>query len=383
MAPVVIDVQNADDNRDIVHRAVEALAAGKIVAFPTETVYGLAASADSTEAVEQLSRLKVRGENEPFTLAVKSSDAALDYVPSISDLGRRLARRCWPGPITLVLDNGHPESLLGRLSPAVQQSVSPQGTIGLRVPAHQLILDALRLSASPVVLTSANRSGQPDALQASEIVSDFPDEDITILDDGPSRFGQPSSVVQVEGNRWRLLREGVLNESRMKWFANGMVVFVCTGNTCRSPMAEALFRQRAADRIGCAIDDLEDRGVMVLSAGIAAMQGGRSSPEAVSVMAERKIDISGHSSQPLSEQLVRFADMILTMTRGHRHAIVSRWPEVASRVSVLCRDGADVADPIGGPFELYGQCAMQIDDQLDGWLNDLNLNDLPTLWKED
>ena len=110
MAPVVIDVQNADDNRDIVHRAVEALAAGKIVAFPTETVYGLAASADSTEAVEQLSRLKVRGENEPFTLAVKSSDAALDYVPSISDLGRRLARRCWPGPITLVLDNGHPES---------------------------------------------------------------------------------------------------------------------------------------------------------------------------------------------------------------------------------------------------------------------------------
>ncbi len=383
MAPVVIDVQNADDNRDIVHRAVETLAAGKIVAFPTETVYGLAASAHSTQAVQHLSELKERGENEPFTLAVKSSDAALDYVPSISTLGRRFARRCWPGPITLVLDNGHPESLLGRFSPTVQNAISPNATIGLRVPAHQLILDALRLSASPVVLTSANRSGQADSLSASDIVTAFPDEDMLILDDGPSRFGQPSSVVQVEHNRWRLLREGVLNETRMKWFANGLVVFVCTGNTCRSPMAEALFRKRVAERVGCVADDLEENGVMVLSAGIAAMQGGRSSPEAVDVMAARKIDISKHSSQPLSEQLVRFADLILTMTQGHRHAIVSRWPEVASRVSVLCRDGADVADPIGGPLELYGQCANQIDAELDGWLNDLKLDDLPSLWKEE
>ena len=169
----------------------------------------------------------------------------------------------------------------------------------------------------------------------------------------------------------------------MKWFANGLVVFVCTGNTCRSPMAEALFRKRVAERVGCVADDLEENGVMVLSAGIAAMQGGRSSPEAVDVMAARKIDISKHSSQPLSEQLVRFADLILTMTQGHRHAIVSRWPEVASRVSVLCRDGADVADPIGGPLELYGQCANQIDAELDGWLNDLKLDDLPSLWKEE
>ena len=378
MSHVVIDVQKADDTRDIVHRAVQALAEGRVVAFPTETVYGLAASTERPDAVRKLRELKGRDDNKPFSLAVKSCDAALDYVPGISALGSRLARRCWPGPVTLVLDEGHPDSLLRRMAPEVQREISPAGTIGVRVPAHQLILDVLRLSTSPVVLTSANQSGAEDACRGEDVVSAFPDGDLLVLDDGPSRFQQASSVVQVSGNRWKLLRSGVINEARMKWFANSLVLFVCTGNTCRSPMAELLFKAKAAERLQCEIEELDDRGLMVLSAGIAAMQGGGSAPEAVEVMSNRGLDLSQHSSQPLSEQLVRFADRIITMTRGHRHAIVSRWPESSPRVSVLCRDETDVGDPIGGPLEMYEQCAQQIDSQLTDWLDELELHDLPS-----
>src|SRR5262245_61997391 len=140
MPPVVIDLAKTEDFRDAVHRAVQALAEGKVVAFPTETVYGLAASALSEEGLRRLVEVKGRAAAHPFTLAIKSADEALDYVPNIGLVGRRLARRCWPGPVTLILDDNHPDSLLTRLPSSTRQMVCPQGTIGLRVPAHRLIL---------------------------------------------------------------------------------------------------------------------------------------------------------------------------------------------------------------------------------------------------
>ena len=121
MAPLVIDIRSAEDTRDVVHRAVQALAEGRLVALPTETVYGLAASALDERAVKRLLAVKNRPEGQPLTLAVKSADDALDYVPDLSLLGRRLARRCWPGPVTLVVDDRHPDSLIGQLAPSVRQ----------------------------------------------------------------------------------------------------------------------------------------------------------------------------------------------------------------------------------------------------------------------
>ena len=160
MAPLVIDIRSAEDTRDVVHRAVQALAEGRLVALPTETVYGLAASALDEQAVRRLIAVKNRPEGQPLTLAVKSADDALDYVPDLSLLGRRLARRCWPGPVTLVCNDRHPDSLIGQLAPSVRQAVAPTGTVGLRVPAHQTVIDVLRMMAGPIALTSANR-GRP------------------------------------------------------------------------------------------------------------------------------------------------------------------------------------------------------------------------------
>src|SRR6188474_2357239 len=103
MPPLVFDLQRADDPRDAVHRAVQALAEGKLVAFPTETVYALAASALSESAVERLLAARGPAVEKPLTLAIKSADDALDFIPALSPLARRLARRCWPGPVTLLL----------------------------------------------------------------------------------------------------------------------------------------------------------------------------------------------------------------------------------------------------------------------------------------
>ncbi len=361
MTPLVIDVRSAQDARDVVHRAVQALAEGRLVSFPTETVYGLAASALDERAVERLLRVKRRVEGNPLSLAVQSADAAIDYVPRLGSLGRRLARRCWPGPVTLVLQDNHPDSLIRQLPPLVQQAVVPAGKIGLRVPAHQLILEVLRLMPGPLVLTSANRAGEADPVTAEDVVAALQTDVDLVLDDGRSQFAQPSSVVQIVENQLQVLRAGVVSEATLRRLASLLLLFVCTGNTCRSPMAEMLCRKLLAGQLKCRLDELEDRGVVVMSAGVSAMSGIGATPEAVQVMADRGLDLSGHITQPVNERLVRHADLIFTMTAGHRQALVSLWPDAAERTFMLCGDHVDVADPIGGPRELYRRCADQLE----------------------
>ena len=364
MPPIVIDVRRAEDLRDVVHRAVQALVEGGLVVFPTETVYGVAASALEPTAVTRLVELKQRTPDNPLALAVRSAEDARDYVPNMTSLAQRLARRCWPGPVTMVVDDAHPDGLRQQLPEVTRAAVMPQNTIGLRVPAHQTILDVLQLITGPLVLSSANLSGQSETVTGEAATEALGDAVDLVLDDGPTRFGQPSSVVQVQGNTFTMLREGVVPEKTLQRLASLMVLFICTGNTCRSPMAELLARRKIAEKLGCTIDELDERGVVVMSAGIAAMAGGRPSAEAVNVMTRAGLDLSAHVSQPLTRQLAQHADVILPMTRSHRTAIVAEWPDVAERTRLVCTDGGDVSDPIGGTVEVYQRCADQLSAEI-------------------
>ena len=319
----------------MVHRAVQALAEGKLVAIPTETVYGVAALALDAAAVERLIAAKGRDSRQPLALAVKGLDDALDYVPDLSPLAQRLARRCWPGPVTLVVEDNHPDSLVRNLPPSVRAAVVPDETIGLRAPAHTLVLDVLRMLAGPLTLSSANRSGEPDATTAQQVIAALGDSIHLVLDDGPSRYGQPSTVVRVGKDSLKTLREGVVSERTLRRLSSMMILMVCTGNTCRSPMAEAIFRQHLAKRLGCKPDELEDRGYLVQSAGLAALPGGPPSPEAVEVMGKRGIDLSRHESQPMTTQLANQADVIFAMTRTHQTALAAQWPSAASRTKLV------------------------------------------------
>jgi protein-tyrosine phosphatase len=371
MAVQVLDVTAAEDPRDAVHRAVQALAEGKVVALPTETVYIAAASALSEQAIDRLLALRGGKLDVPATLAVRSTEEVLDYVPQLPPIGQRLARRCWPGPVTLQLADAHPDSAVLRLPERSRAAIVPEGQIRVRVPAHELALRVMRLVKGPIVMIGAHEPEGADAVTAQEVVARIGERIDVVLDDGRCKFAQRSSIVRVNDHGFEVLRPGVLSEANLKRLASFMIVLVCTGNTCRSPMAEILLKKRLAERLGCKIEQLDDRGVVVMSAGTSATPGGRAAAEAQQAMRDRGLDLAQHESQPLSARLVRFADLILTMTRSHREAVINQWPEAEPRVHVL--SSGDISDPIGGPLDLYRHCAEQLDSSLADWIDKLPL----------
>jgi protein-tyrosine phosphatase len=369
----VLDWQHTVDQRGAIEQAVQALSRGQLVAFPTDTVYTLAASALVPEAVERLERVRGAPDGRPLSLAVTSEGQARDWATEMSPLGRRLARRCWPGPVTLVFGDGLERGLLTRLPAPVRQRLSPHGTLGLTVPGHDALWHALRLLPDPVVLADApGKNGTGLATSADDVVQVLGEEIALVLDGGPSRDGRPASVVRIDGDRWKMVQEGAVSAVEVEQQTTCVIVFVCTGNTCRSPMAEALCVKRLSERLGCTPEELPKRGFLVLSAGLAATPGDRAAVEAEAMVRELGADLSGHESRPLTADLVAQADHIITMTQGHAAALMSRFARHQPRPRLLDAEGRDVADPIGGDADVYRQCARQILDHLERLLPELH-----------
>ena len=364
MPSKIIDLHDVKNFDEIIAQSVICLRQGGLVVLPTETVYGVAALASNESAIKRLIDVKGRREGHALPLAIASFEMLSDFVPVPGVLGQRLARRCWPGPLTLVFDGTATESQLAQYPSTVRKAIMPEGTVGFRVPNTPITQEILNVLGEPVVLSSANLSGESPAITAEEVQLRLGDKVDLILDAGESDLKKPSTVVKVEADALEILREGAITSDTIDKLTTKIILFVCSGNTCRSPMAEALCEKLLAERLGCPIDDLENHGYLILSAGISAAQDDSASPMAKEVMANYGLCLDDHRSQPLTETLLRFADQIYVLARNHREAILSFWPRVDMRLQVLRPDGGDVADPIGGNYDVYKLCANEIENAI-------------------
>ena len=353
-----LHISNCDWNAAVC-KTVDVLQAGGIAVVPTETVYGLAARLADSRAVQKLIELKGRNENHPFALAFSGADTIEDLCPEMSPLARRLARRCLPGPVSLVLDIPS-ESPFWKLPADIQKAVSQQSSVCCRVPDHPLLLTALSELNEPIVLTSANKTGQGENANVDQIAAELGGGIDLLLDDGVLASPKPSTIVKIVGSDYTVLREGAIKAETVKRLAALMILFVCTGNTCRSPMAEYLCEKMLAEHLHCPVGALDQHGIVVLSAGLAAVEGQPASENAVEALKGYDIDLSPHRSLRLNEMHVRFADFIFTMTRNHREKILSTWHNVDSRLNVLRMDSNDITDPMGNSPTAYRACAEQI-----------------------
>jgi L-threonylcarbamoyladenylate synthase len=208
----------------------KALAAGRLVAFPTETVYGLGANALDPDAVAAIFAAKGRPTDHPLICHVASADALAPLVAEVTPAARALASAFWPGPLTLVMPR----------SRAVPDAVTGgRDTVAVRVPAHPVALALLRAFDGPVAAPSANRFGRPSPTTASDVADELGDAVAVILDGGPCEIGIESTVVDLTCDPPQVLRPGRISAEQVAQVLGGPVDAVPSGPARAPGMLES------------------------------------------------------------------------------------------------------------------------------------------------
>jgi L-threonylcarbamoyladenylate synthase len=360
MKTEILHIDRANPDRGAIARATAAVERGGLVIFPTETVYGIACRADRS-AIARLDSIKQRAPQKSYSLHIPDKSVLPDYVPTRILPVRKLIDRLWPGPLTVVFDLSPEDMALqaGRLSPE-QMCLYTGSSIGVRCPDDPVAAALLSAAGCPVVAPSANLSGQPPAITGTEAIAQFDGQVDFIIDAGPCKYSQSSTVVRIWSKGLEMLRQGFYTEQEIHNAMTVTVLFVCSGNTCRSPIAEGLCRKYLAEKLRCDVDRLSQFGYKILSAGTGTIPGFEASPWSVEFCASLGVDISPHRSTRLLEEHVRQADFVFAMSRQHCQRICAMWPEAADDKCQLLAWDTEVPDPIGGSKELYETCGRLI-----------------------
>jgi L-threonylcarbamoyladenylate synthase len=350
-----VDWRTADPAR-VLHQVVQHWATGRLVVLPTEATYEASGSALVSAAVRQLGALVPPDETPALALA--SAAETFDWLPWLRGAARRCLRRLPPSQWRLQGSPGLAFGLLPRLPEEAQAVLAPDRHVTLRWPDLPLWWQALRMLQGPVASVPLERAGTAEQAAAA-----LGTRDALVVDAGPCA-GNLATLVRVTGQRWQVRQAGSLSAEQVAEAALCRIVFVCTGNTCRSPLAEALCIRLLTERLGCAPGELRQRGFLVQSAGLAAMIGDEAAADAVTTAQELGGDLARHRSQPLTYELFAQADFVFAMTSSHLAALQGVRVPGGGRAALLSPTGDDVVDPLGSERAVYQTCAREILEHL-------------------
>ncbi len=365
-----LDWTSGSDTRDTVHIIVQALVEGKLVALPAETAYHVFASGLKPDAVQGLVELGQQGSVRTASMFLRSPQEALDYSPRMSPVASRVVNRGWPGPLVLELPVDDPSSLVSQLPESVRSALLCEHRfLAQRVAAHEVILEAMKLMPGPLVAAPIVNSQSQQAVCSGQEAGQLLDDQVAfVVDDGVTHYGGLATTVRIEDNDCTVLTKGVIEPTKLDQLFQLVVLLVCTGNTCRSPMAEVMLVDLLSGRFPEQMNG-QRPAAYIASAGLSAFPGGPASSEAMSVMRKQGLNLQAHQSRSLTERSLRHADWVLTMTRSHRAAIVDRMPHLENKVRMLSGGNEDVSDPFGGSESVYAACADQIKGYLERWVD--------------
>ena len=344
---------------------------GGLVGFPTETVYGIACRV-RTDSLSKLNKIKGRSSSKYYTLHVGQKNEVNKYVPNIGLRAKKLIKDVWPGPLTLVfdLDDEDINKQKTILNKEHFRNLYKNNSIGVRCPENPIAAMLLQETCNPVIAPSANLANQPPAVNAEEVIAQLSGKIELLIDAGSCKYKQSSAVVKIGKMGIEILRLGIYSKSQLEAMSTVKFLFVCTGNTCRSPMAEGIFRKYLAEKLQCKVDQLGQVGYKVSSGGVMDTSGFPASTGALAACAAKGIDLSAHRNKGLSKELIEEYDFIFAMEQIHKERIIALNNEAANKCFLLASDRG-IADPIGQPQVFFNRCADMIENAVKERISEL------------
>jgi L-threonylcarbamoyladenylate synthase len=349
-----------------INHAAKALRSGGIIIYPTDTLYGFGVMINNKKAVKKLYDLKKRDRKKPYSILINTITQAEQICGGLTSREIEFFKILLPGKITVLLKAKKNLNIPG---------FEHLDKVGFRIPDSTLCQLLVQKAGSPISSSSVNISYEPNIDETSEISVQFSKDVDVFLDTGPVYSLKGSTVIDLSVSPPILVREGDILKEELEKKLNIEVsskvnrkftaTFICSGNICRSPMAEGILKKKLGK-------NRYANQVEVNSAGTLNLAPTQASPEAIKISKSHHIDISKHRSTPIDRTVLDRANIIICMALYHYNLLVKNFPEYIDKIYVLKNmelEGdlidASIADPIGMSEAFYEQIYNEIDGELD------------------
>jgi L-threonylcarbamoyladenylate synthase len=358
-----VDAKNPKTNA--LNRAADLIKAGGVIVYPTDTLYGFGVNIKNSMAMDKLYELKGRELHKPISLMINTKSQAEALIGQLNPEESRIFDTLLPGKITLLLRKKKNIELA---------ELKGWDKIGFRIPNTKLCHNLVAQVGGPISSTSANFTNQENITTVEQIIDLFGRKIDLILDSGPIDSTKGSSILDTSTSPPTLIREGDISKSEIEerlgheiysdYPRKFVVTFVCTGNICRSPMAEGILKRLISRTKFKDFVDINSAGTLNLGESPAAL-------EAIDVSQDYDIDISEHSSTHIRRDMVRRAHLVICLALNHYNYLTRRYPEFKNKIILLKQwqvkqklGNPSVADPIGHNIEFFNRTFKEISNEI-------------------